>query len=81
MNSFNPKLQLKDAEFAIKNELLDLLTELKVITLVLAFKKIQSRDKTTYRTFYSNAKAKTIINESEIDDVFKSVYSTVKSNI
>ena len=80
MNSFNPKLQLKDAEFAII-ELLDLLTELKVITLVLAFKKIQSRDKTTYRTFYSNAKAETIINESEIDDVFKSVYSTVKSNI
>ena len=33
-------------------------------------------------TFYSHSKAETIINESDIDDnVFKSIYTTVTSNI
>ena len=40
-------------------------------TLVLEFKKIKSDDRTKYSTFYSNPKAKTIINESDIDDVPK----------
>ena len=43
LNAFNPELQLKDTEFAIRNKPIDLLTEMKrfkyVITLVLEFKK------------------------------------------
>ena len=51
-------------------------------TLLLALTKIESEDKTKYDTFYSHAKAETIINESHIDDnVFKSIYTTVISNI
>ena len=49
LDSFNPKLQLKDTESSIKNKLTDLLAELRglkfVATLVLEFKKIQSNDK------------------------------------
>ena len=56
---------------------MDSLSELKdfilVKTLVLEFKKIQNNDKTLYITFYSNSKAETIINESDIDDVFESI--------
>ena len=44
-NSFNPKLQLKDTKSTIKNQLIELLTQLKgfnfVTTLVLVFKKIK----------------------------------------
>ena len=61
------------------------MTQLKgfnfVITLVLVFKKIENEDKTKYGTFYSHSKAETIIHESDIDDVFKSIYITVISNI
>ena len=46
-------------------------------TFVLVFKKIKSDDKTKYDTFYSNSKAEIIINESDIDDVFESVYTTI----
>ena len=46
MNSFNPKLQLKDTESAIKSKLTELLSELRsfrfVATLVLVFKKKES---------------------------------------
>ena len=42
---------------------------------------IKRDDKTLYRTFSSNSKAETIINEKDIDDVFKSIYSTFISNI
>ena len=43
---------------------------------------MESDDKTKYDTFYSNSKAETIINEREIDDdVFKSIYTTIISNI
>ena len=49
LDSFNPKLQLKDTESSIKNKLIDLLAELRgfkfVATLVLEFKKIQSNYK------------------------------------
>ena len=45
------------------------------------FEKIESDDKTKYDTFYSHLKAETIINESDIDDVFKSIYTTVTPNI
>ena len=85
MNSLNPELQLKDTESIIKNELVDLLTELKgfkfLTTLVLEFRKIQSDDKTQYSTFYSHSKSETIVNESDIDDVLESVYTTVISKI
>ena len=85
MNSLNPELQLKDTESIIKNELVDLLTELKgfkfLTTLVLEFRKIQGDDKTQYSTFYSHSKSETIVNESDIDDVLESVYTTVISNI
>ena len=50
-------------------------------TLVLVFKKKESDDETKYDTFYSSSKVETIINESDIDDVFKSIYTTVTSNI
>ena len=50
-------------------------------TLILEFKKIQSNDKTLYRTFYSNSKADTIVNEGDINDVFESIYSTIILNI
>ena len=49
-------------------------------TLVLVFKKIESEDKTKNDTFYSHSKAETITNESEIDDVFQSIYTTTISN-
>ena len=50
-------------------------------TLALVFKKIESDDKIKYDTFHSNSHAKRIINESDIDDVFQSVYTTITSNI
>ena len=49
--------------------------------LVLVLKKIESDDKRKHDTFYSFSKAETIINESDIDDVFESIYATIISNI
>ena len=46
-----------------------------VTTLVLLFKKIESEDNTKYDHFYSSSKA-----ESDIDDVFKSIYATIITN-
>ena len=84
LNSFNPELELKDTESAIKSKLIELLTQLKsfkfVATLVLAFKKIESKDETKYDKFYSSSKAEIIISESEIDDVFKSVFTIITTN-
>ena len=49
-------------------------------TLVLVLKKIESEDKTKYDTSYSHSKLEKIIEESDIDDnIFKSIYTTVKS--
>ena len=45
------------------------------------FKKKENDDETKYNTFFSNLKEETIINESDTDDVFKSVYNTFISNI
>ena len=60
LNSFNPELQLKGTETAIKNKLIDLLTELKgfkfVTTLALEFKKIENDGKTENSTFYLASK-------------------------
>ena len=44
--------------------------------LVSVFKKIKKRNKTKCDTFYSNSKAEIIINKSDIDDVFQSIYTT-----
>ena len=49
--------------------------------LVLLFKKIGSEDKTKHDNFYSSSKAEIIINESDIDDVFQSIYTTITKNI
>ena len=50
-NSFDPKLQLKDTKSTIKNQLIELLTQLKgfnfVTTLVLVFKKIKVKQSIT----------------------------------
>ena len=85
LNSFNPELQLKDTESAVKNKLIELLNWLKgftfVTTSVLVFEKIESQDKTKCDNFYSSSKAEVIINESDIDDVFQSIYTTITSNI
>ena len=65
LNYFNPELQIKDIEFAIKNKLVNLLSKLggfKFVTaLVLEFKKIESNDETKYSTFYLRLKAEAII--------------------
>ena len=85
LNSFNLELQLKDTESAIKSKLIQLLSQLGgfkfVATLVLVFKKIESKDKTKYNNFYSSSKAEIIINKSDIDNVFKSIYNSIKTNI
>ena len=85
LNSFNPELQLKDSQSAIEIKLIELLTQLRgvnlVTTLVLVFKKIESKDKTKYENFYSSSKREIIINESDIENVFKSIYATIIGNI
>ena len=48
-------------------------------TLIKKFEKIENDDTTKYNTFYSNSKAEKIINESDIEDVFKSIYTTTIS--
>ena len=45
------------------------------------FKKIESKDKTKFDNFYSSSKAEIIINESDIDDVFQSIYTIIITNI
>ena len=52
-----------------------------VTTLVLVFKNIESKDKTKYGNSYSSSKAEIVINESDIDDVFQSIYATIATNI
>ena len=85
LNSFNPELQLKDTKSAVKSKLIELLSQLSgfkfVPTLALLFKKIESKDKTNYDNFYSSSKAEIIINENNIDDVFKSIYTAIITNI
>ena len=52
-----------------------------VTTLVLVFKRMESEDKTKFDNFYSNSKAEIIINETDIENVFKSIYTTIITNI
>ena len=50
--------------------------------LVFLFKPIESKGKKKYGNFCSSSKAESIrINESGIDDVFKSIYTTIIINI
>ena len=74
LNSFNPELQLKDTESAIKSKVMEILTQLRgfkfVTTIVLVFKKIESKDKTKYDNSCSNSKAGIIITERDIENVF-----------
>ena len=51
-----------------------------MVTLALVFKKIESEDKVKPDTFYSSSKTEIVINKSDTDDVFKSIYSTIISN-
>ena len=57
------------------------MTQLKgfefVKALVLVFKKIESEDKTKYDNFCSKSKAEMFINESDIDNLFQSIYTTI----
>ena len=61
------------------------MTQLKrfkfVATSILFFKKIESEDKTKYDPFYPSLIAEILINYSDIDDVFQSIYTTIISNI
>ena len=50
-------------------------------TLVTEFKEIGINDAIKYGTFYSNSKSEIIINESDLDVAFESVFSTVILNI
>ena len=81
LNSPKPEVQLKDTESSIKNKRKKLLTELRrfkfATTLVLVFKKMEKDDKTKYNTFYSHSIAEAVINESDIDNVFKLIYTTI----
>ena len=50
-------------------------------TLVLVFQKIESDNKTKYGNFCSSSRAEIIINESDIDYVFQSIYVTIITNM
>ena len=74
-----------NTEYAIESKLIELLNELKgfkfVITLVLVFKEIESEDKTKLHNFCSSLKAELIINKSDTDSVFQSIYTIFIRNI
>ena len=44
-------------------------------------KKIECEDKTKYENFYSSWKAEINIDESDIDHVFQSIYTTILTNM
>ena len=63
-HSFNPQLQHKDTEFAIKNKLIDLLPKLKrfkFLTLVLEFKKCKMMMKNYIAPFIRTHKQKQLL--------------------
>ena len=49
--------------------------------LVLVFKKIEGEEKAQCNNSYLSSKGKIIINESDIDDVFQSIYPTIITNM
>ena len=85
LNYFNLEVHLKDTESATKIKPIELLTQLKgfkfVATLVLVFKKIENEDRTRYKNFYLSSNADIVINESDIDNVFQSIYTAIITNI
>ena len=52
-----------------------------VTTLALMFRKIESEHKTKNDNFFLSSKAELIINESDIDNVFQSSYTSITTNI
>ena len=68
----------------MKNKLINLFSELKgfkfVATLVSEYKRQKVMIKQNMIPFIQT-QAETVINKSDIDDVFESIYSTIKSNI
>ena len=64
LNFFNLELQLNDTKSTIKNKFKKFLPELRgfklVITLVFAFRNIESEDKTKYDNLYSSSKAEIV---------------------
>ena len=48
-----------------------------VTTLVIEFKIIESVDETKHSTFSLTSKAEAVIIESNVDNVFESIYSTI----
>ena len=50
-------------------------------TLVLVFKKIERKYKIRYDYFYSSSKAEIIINESDIDNAFQLIFTTIMQSI
>ena len=44
-------------------------------------KNVKITKRAKYNSFYSHSKAETIIDESDIDDIFESIYITIISNI
>ena len=83
LNSFIPELQLKNTEFAKKlKSMLKKLRDFKfVIISVLIFKKSINEDETKYCVFYSNSKVETIIQDTDIDSIFESIYSTAVTKL
>ena len=57
-------------------------TQIRGNTSLSLLKKIEeSDDKTKYGAYHLRSKAETIINQSDIYDVFESIYSPITSNI
>ena len=52
-----------------------------VTTLVLEFKELKIHDETKYSSFYLFSQGETIISDSDIGNLFESVYSKIISNI
>ena len=79
------QVSFKYIKSTIINNLKDLLTELEgfksLTTLALEFKKLESEDETKYSTLCLSSKVETIINGSDIDDVFELIYCMIISRM
>ena len=42
---------------------------------------MESKGKTKHHNFYSSSKAEIVINESDIENAFKSIYTTITADI
>ena len=51
-----------------------------MVTLVSVLKKIENQDVLKYNTFYLHSEVETIVNESEINNAFESIYTAIISN-